>query len=253
MRVVLADVDEEGLRELTAELTSDGGDVLCVPTDVSRYKDLISLRQKTVEAYGKVDCLFNNAGVGTAAKVWELPMRDWQWILGVNLFSIVYAVQVFVPLMLRQESEGHVVNTASIAGLIPQPGMGAYTVSKYGVVALSEVLYQELKYVRSKIAVSVLCPGPVKTRILEAERNRPEKYRTNRREIQLSPDEEAVARQFAASIVNGMEPDTVVDSVFDAVRKEQLYIVTHTQLKPFIGQRMDDILQERNPFTPQFP
>ena len=161
----LADLDEEGLAQAESELQAKGATILTVPTDVSKAEDVETLAQKTLDAFGGVHLLFNNAGVGSGGSVWEIPLADWQWVMGVNLWGVIHGVRTFVPLMLDQESECHVVNTASLAGLLADKGFGVYSVSKHGVVALSEILHHELAHQEAKVKVSVLCPSYVKTGI----------------------------------------------------------------------------------------
>src|SRR5947209_3090517 len=173
MRVVLADVEVETLTKTEASMKASGATVLAVRTDVSQARDVEALAQKTLNTFGAVHLLCNNAGVASEAVVWESTIAEWEWVMGVNLWSVIHGVRVFVPIMLAQDTECHIVNTASMAGLISGPGLGAYKVTKHGVVALSETLYHELAERGAKVKVSVLCPGVVSTRIMEGGRNRP--------------------------------------------------------------------------------
>src|SRR5918912_2770563 len=156
MKVVLADVDEAALAQTERELKDAGADVMAVRTDVSKAGDVEALAQRALGAYGAAHLLFNNAGVGAGTTVWESTLEDWQWVLGVNLWGVIHGVRTFVPLMLRQGDGCHVVNTASMAGLISGPALGIYKVSKHGVVSLSETLQCELSLMKAKIGVSVL-------------------------------------------------------------------------------------------------
>ena len=160
MKVVLADIEE-------------GATVLGVRTDVAQAAEVAALAQRTLESFGAVHLLFNNAGVAAGGPLWEMSLQDWEWVLGVNLWGVVHGIRTFVPLLLQQGSEAHIVNTASIAGLVSTPGLGVYNVTKHSVVTLSETLYQELQQTGAPVHVSVLCPGWVNTRIHQAERNRP--------------------------------------------------------------------------------
>jgi NAD(P)-dependent dehydrogenase (short-subunit alcohol dehydrogenase family) len=248
MKVVLADIDETALVQTELELKDASAGVLAVRTDVSKPDDIDALAQMTLNTFGAVHLLFNNAGVGAGTTVWESTLEDWQWVLGVNLWSVIYGVRTFVPIMLKQADECHIVNTASIAGLISGPGLSVYKVTKHGVVSLSETLCCELAAMKSKIGVSVLCPGWVNTRIMDSERNRPV-------ELQNAPATEAInpiaaqaqemIRQFVAT---GISPSQVADAVFGAIRDERFYILTHADFKSLVQKRMDDILLERNPF-----
>src|ERR1044071_1599934 len=177
MKVVLADVDESALAQAERDLKDAGAEALAVRTDVSKAGDVEALARRTLEAFGAAHLLFNNAGVGAGTTVWESTLEDWQWVLGVNLWGVIHGVRTFVPLMLKQADECHIVNTASMAGLVSGPALGVYKVTKHGVVSLSETLQCELALMKSKVGVSVLCPAGVKTRVMESERNRPEELR----------------------------------------------------------------------------
>jgi NAD(P)-dependent dehydrogenase (short-subunit alcohol dehydrogenase family) len=247
MRVVLADVEGDALAKTEASLKASGTTVLAVRTDVSQARDVEALAQKTLDAFGAVHLLCNNAGVATEAAIWESTIAEWEWVLGVNLWGVIHGVRVFVPLMLRQDTQCHVVNTASMAGLISGPGVGVYKVAKHGVVTLSETLYHELAERRAKIKVSVLCPGIVNTRIMESMRNRPG------HETTLGPTAPASEARWEALrqlVPAGMPPGQVADAVFEALRKDEFYILTHPEGKEAVRTRMEDILQERNPTPP---
>jgi NAD(P)-dependent dehydrogenase (short-subunit alcohol dehydrogenase family) len=245
MKVVLADVDMESLRKAEARLKAAGATVLAVPTDVSQAKDVEALANKTIEAFGAVHLLCNNAGVaGRAAPAWENTIEDWEWVLGVNLWGVINGVRAFVPLMLAQDTDCHLVNTASMAGLISCPELAAYKVSKHGVVSLSETLFHELLWRGAKVKVSVLCPGIVNTRIMESARNRPE--RLSKKEP-VDPTSQAGWETLRQLVPTGMPPEQVAATVFEALRKDQFYIFTHPEDKAAVGTRMEDILQERNP------
>jgi NAD(P)-dependent dehydrogenase (short-subunit alcohol dehydrogenase family) len=247
MKAVLADVEREPLAKAEASLKASGATVLAVRTDVSRAGDLEALAQKALEAFGAVHLLCNNAGVGTEAAVWESTIAEWEWVIGVNLWGVVHGVRVFVPLMLAQDTECHIVNTASMAGLISGPGLGAYKVTKHGVVTLSETLHHELAERGAKVKVSVLCPGIVNTRIVESERNRPGHLPPPEpRGLASGARWEALRRLVPA----GMPPAQVADAVFEALRKDRFYILTHPEGKEAIRTRMEDILQERSPTPP---
>jgi NAD(P)-dependent dehydrogenase (short-subunit alcohol dehydrogenase family) len=248
MRVVLADIEEGPLADAEKALADTGATVLAVPTDVTKGDQMDALAQKAFDAFGTVHVVHNNAGVATGGMMWTLTEADWQWVLGVNLWGVIHGIRVFVPRLVEQ-GEGHVVNTASMAGLTSVPMMGPYNVSKHGVVTLSETLANELSLQGSPVKVSVLCPGWVKTRIHEADRNRP---------AELQPTEEGDAnmaemgRQIIGGLIeSGMPPIEVAGQVLDAIREERFYILTHPDLKPMIQRRMEDILEGRTP-TPDF-
>ncbi len=247
MKVVLADVEENALNQAGAELKALGGDVLAARTDVSKAEDVEALAQKAFDTYGGVHLLFNNAGVGAGTTVWESSLADWQWVLGVNLWGVIYGIHYFAPRMLAQNTEGHIVNTASSAGLIASSGLGIYKVSKHGVVTLSETLALELAARGAKIKTSVLCPEWVNTRIMDSERNRPPELQNAPVSQQMSPEMEAAIQAMRQVVQAGISPSQVADIVFDAIGQEKFYIFTHPTTKLAVQLRMGDILQERMP------
>src|SRR6266536_1627947 len=188
MKIVLADVEESALKQAEEELKASGARVLAVRIDVSQAADVERLAQQAFATYGAVHLLCNNAGVAAGTTVWESSLADWQWVLGVNLWGVIHGMHFFVPRMLAQDSEGHIVNTASSAGLVASSGLGIYKVSKHGVVTLSETLALELAARGTKLKASVLCPEWVNTRILDAERNRPQALANAPEEQNMSPE-----------------------------------------------------------------
>jgi NAD(P)-dependent dehydrogenase (short-subunit alcohol dehydrogenase family) len=182
--------------------------------------------------------------VGTFAPIWESTIAEWEWVIGVNLWGVIHGVRVFVPIMLEQDTECHIVNTASMAGLISGPGLGAYKVTKHAVVTLSETLYHELAERRARVNVSVLCPGVVSTRIMESERNRPGHFPTTEPRDPASLARWETLRERVAA---GMPPQQVADAVLEAIRKDQFYILTHPEWQEPVRSRMEDILQGRSP------
>jgi NADP-dependent 3-hydroxy acid dehydrogenase YdfG len=251
MKVVIADVEKEALRQTEKEMKTAGAQVVPVVTDVSKSRDVERLARRTLDAYGSVHLLFNNAGVTTGTVIWESTLADWKWLLGVNLWGTIHSIRVFVPIMLKQDTECHIVNTASMAALISYPGRGIYTVTKHAVLALSEKLYHELSWQGAKIKVSVLLPGTVKTRIWDADRNRPAALQNDPRDVkELSSGYEAVNEMGRLALESGLPPRQVADCVFDAISKDKFYIITHPEMKPLLQLRADDIIQERNPTNP---
>jgi NAD(P)-dependent dehydrogenase (short-subunit alcohol dehydrogenase family) len=247
MKVVLADVEEAALDQTAQELKDAGADVLALRTDVSKSEEIEALANKTLDAFGAVHLLFNNAGVGAGTTVWESTPADWEWVLGVNLWGVIYGVRTFVPIMLKQNEESHIVNTASIAGLISGPALGAYKVSKHGVVSLSETLACELAAIGSKIKVSVLCPAGVNTRIMDSDRNRPAEMQNDSAVELTHPAVKQMDEMLRQLVETGMSPAQIAEAVFAAIRSEKFYILTHAEMKPMLQKRMEDILQERNP------
>jgi len=247
MKVVLADVEESALKQAEEELKASGAEVLAVRTDVSKAGDVEALAQQAFATYGAVHLLFNNAGVGAGTTVWESSLADWQWVLGVNLWGVIYGIHYFVPQMLAQNTEGHIVNTASAAGLVSSSGAGIYKVSKHGVVTLSETLAIELAARGARLKASVLCPEWVNTRILDAERNRPQALQNAPEEQRMSPEMAAVLEVVHQWVQEGLAPSQVAEMVFDAIRQEKFYIFTHPTTKLGVRLRMEDILEERMP------
>ena len=252
MKVVLADLDEEGLAQAESELQAKGATTLTVPTDVSKAEDVETLAQKTLDAFGGVHLLFNNAGVGSGGSVWEIPLAEWQWVMGVNLWGVIHGVRTFVPLMLDQESECHVVNTASMAGLLADRGFGVYCVSKHGVVALSEILHHELAHAEAKVKVSVLCPGYVKTGIFaNISKLRPAESQTDSHAQPMSAEEEESRWHEIAESRKVLPVEAIAEAVFDAICDERFYVFTHPELKPRIQSHMENVLNVRNPTIPE--
>jgi len=254
MKVVLADIEEKALAQTEKEMKAAGASVLAVRTDVSRASDVEALGQKALDAFGLVHLLCNNAGVGAGGSIWESTLADWEWVIGVNLWGVIHGVRVFVPIMLEQDTECHIVNTASGVGLISSPHLGIYKVTKHGIVTLSETLYHELALRGAKIKVSVLCPVWVNTQLMEVERNRPAELRNDPAEevrIRMSPEYQEAERLVREAVQAGISCQQVADCLFNAIREKKFYILTDPELvKPAVQMRMEDILQERNPTNP---
>jgi len=248
MNVVLSDVEEGALAQTEARMKASGATVLAVRTDVSSAADVRALAGKTIEAFGAVHVLCNNAGVPpVVGPSWELTEADWQWVLGVNLWGVIHGIGAFVPIMLRQGNEGHIVNTASIAGLLSAPWAATYDVAKHGVVTLSESLHRELALTKSRIKVSVLCPAWVKTQLMDGDRNRPADLQGDGVQESGVPQASMMEQVFRHSVATGTEPAGIAEMVLDAIRGERLYVLPHSQWKEQIRARMEDILEERNP------
>jgi len=247
MRLVLADIQQDALDATATELRAAGATLMAERMDVSVGSDVECLARRTRSAFGDVDLLFNNAGVGAGGLIWETSERDWQWVLGVNLWGVIHGIRAFVPSMVAKGSAGHVVNTASVAGLLSAPLMGVYNVSKHAVVTLTETLYHDLRLAKAQIGCSVLCPAFVPTGIHESERNRPG-----------GPQDEAqTASQVAAresvrkAVSSGrLTAEDVAKTTFDAIRSDRFYIITHPKILGSIGLRHQDIAELRNPSDP---
>ncbi len=245
MRLVLADIDEPALDAVVHELRDAGSEVLGVRTDVSSGDAMQALADATMARFGAVHLLFNNAGVGSGGLVWESTQADWEWVLGVNVWSVIHGVRIFTPLMLAHGDAGHIVNTASAAGLISAPNMGIYNVSKHAVVTLSETLYQDLLSVGAAIGASVLCPAFVPTGIAMSHRNRPAELWND-----APPTESMLAAQAAsvAAVEAGrITAAEVAAMTFEAIAERRFYIVPHAKILGLVEQRMQDVLGQSNP------
>jgi len=248
IKVVLADVEEASLAQAETELKASGGTVLAVGTDVSKRTEVERLAHQAVDAFGQVHLLFNNAGVAAGGTAWEATWNDWEWVVSVNLWGVIHGVKVFTPLMLAQNTECHIVNTASAAGLIAGSGSAPYAVTKHAVVALSESMYVALQQRKSPLKVSVLCPGLVRTNIINVERNRPAALRNE--PVPLSPEMEAARAAFKATMETSMPPVQVADVVFDGIQKEQFYIFSHPEWMEIVQLRTERLLRMENPEDP---
>lgn len=248
VKVVLADVEEAALAQAEAELKAAGGVVLAVKTDVSKRGDIESLARAAFDAFGQVHLLFNNAGVAAGGAPWEATWNDWEWVMGVNLWGVIHGVKIFTPLMLAQNTECHIVNTSSAAGLVVGNGSATYAVTKHAVVALSECMYLSLQQRKASVKVSVLCPGLTRTNIINAERNRPAELRNE--PVPLTPEMQAGMAAFKAALDASMPAAEVADVVFDAIEKEQFYILPRPEWTEVIQLRTDSLVRMENPQNP---
>lgn len=249
-KLVLQDIEAGTLDSVKAKFEGEGVEVATLVGDVSKFDDVVALADKTYETFGAAHIVCNNAGVGFGGPSWDISLKDWEWVLGVDLWGVIYGIKAFVPRMLEGGEEGHIVNTASMAGLATGPGMAPYNVAKFGVVALSECLHHELTLFESKINVSVLCPGWVNTKIVDSGRNRPggEVPEDQRHPLQVQLD--AMVR---AATAEGLSPEHVAGLVVDAVKTNHFYILPHQEWKGIIEARMRDIIDENPPRTIQRP
>jgi len=243
VKLVLLDVEAPKLAEAERGLREAGATVLAVRTDVSKAAEIEAAAAQARAAFGRVHLICNNAGVGGGAgPMWMLSEADWEWTLSVNVWGVIHGIRTFLPDLLASGDEGHVVNTASMAGLTATPFLGAYTAAKHAVVAMSEVLAKELELAGSRIGVSVLCPGFVKTKIATSERNRPEELRDPER-----AGGGGIGQAMQELVDAGLSPDAVAGRVVAAIREPRFYILTHPEMKPAVAHRMNDILEERPP------
>jgi NAD(P)-dependent dehydrogenase (short-subunit alcohol dehydrogenase family) len=246
MDIALADVDEVNLSSVQDEILAKGVRAITLKVDVSNAQQLEIFRDQTLTRLGAVHVVCNNAGVSPLGAVWESTPADWQWTLGVNLWGVIHGVRAFTPHLIAQ-NEGHIVNTASVSGLISPPGSGAYNVTKHAVVTLSETLHHELRERNAAVGVSVLCPAYVPTGIVDSERNRPEDLPASER----SPETLARQAMLRKAVASGkISADQVAQAVVAAVKEERFYILTHPRIKGAIQARMEDILEGRAPRNP---
>jgi len=254
MNLVLADVQQDALDRAAAEMQAAGAPVLAMKVDVAKGEQVAALAQATQARFGAPHLVFNNAGVASGGLLWEHTEQDWEWVLGVNLMGVAHGVRLFTPMMLAAAQadpqwRGHIVNTASMAGLVNAPNMGLYNTSKHAVVAMTETLYQDLALVTDQVSASVLCPFFVPTGISQSHRNRP---------AELT---ESSVRPTRSQLINQAMSDKAVSSgkvtaaevaqkVFDAVADNQFYILSHPKALQSVQIRMEDILQVRNPSDP---
>lgn len=248
MHVVMADIEEAVLEETAAELqATTNNQVLPIVTNVAIEAELRKVRDAAVENLGGVHLLFNNAGVGGGGNSWNATQKDWDWVFGVNLWSVIYGLRVFVPQMIAQEAPCHIVNTASIAGIIGGSTNALYSVTKHGVVALTENLSVDLKAESTKIGCSVLCPGFVNTNIFSSGRNRPADLSNGEQPQPLTPEDEQRIAMFQEILRQGMQPAEIAEIVFDAIRTERLYILTHDHFDEMIRARAEHMIKGTNP------
>jgi NAD(P)-dependent dehydrogenase (short-subunit alcohol dehydrogenase family) len=238
VKIVVADVDDVGLEAVVTAIRGRGGEALAVRTDVTDLAQVRALADRAFDAFGRVHILCNNAGVAVWGSLESATHRDWQWVLGVNLWGVIHGLEAFLPRMIAQREGGHVVNTASMAGLVATRGLGIYNTSKYAVVGLSETLVKDLK--PHGIGVSVLCPMGVATRIRESDRHRPATLRNDA--LTAAEPVELMGRTLA--------PETVAEMVVNAIRDDRLYVITHDEgLEPLRRrfQRLEHDLRARKP------
>ena len=254
MNLVLADVQQDALDKAVVEIQAAGAPVLAMRVDVSKADQVEALGAATLVRFGAPHFVFNNAGVGAGGLIWENTLKDWEWVIGVNLMGVAHGVRVFTPMMLAAAKadpayQGHIVNTASMAGLLNAPNMGIYNVSKHAVVSMSETLYQDLALVTDQISASVLCPFFVPTGISQSHRNRPAELTA----AEDKPTQSQLIGQAMSDKAVGSGKVTaaeVAQKVFDAIAANQFYIYSHPKAIGSVQTRLEDVLQARNPTDP---
>ncbi|MHA2393899.1 MAG: SDR family NAD(P)-dependent oxidoreductase [Promethearchaeota archaeon] len=248
IKVVLADIEVNSLNHAAKKLEEMGGDVLSVVTDVSKIDDVRSLAEETIEKFGIIHILCNNAGVGFAGNssttIWENSLSEWKWILGVNLWGVIHGIHVFVPIMLNQDVKCFIINTCSTSGLIsPPPWVSIYSITKHAIIAITESLRTELQHFSKKIKVLALCPGFVLTNLINSERNRPEELYN---EVVTSPQLDLIMNIYRQSIEKGISPQQVAEILFQSLNGDKFYIPTdrHRFYGNVVKRRMEAILKD---------
>ena len=251
MKIVLADIEPGALDAAAKKIEKTGAQVLAVRTDVSQAAEVERLAQKALERFGGVHVVFNNAGVAVTGEAWENSLADWQWVLGVNLWGVIHGIHTFLPILLRQNEPGHVVNTASMAGLTSNPGLAVYNVTKHAVVTLTETLHGDLALRGSPVKASVLCPGFISTRIMDSARNRESDRKQDPPTPAASQLGAAIELALREGVKQGYPPTVVAQQVFEAIRDERFYIFpAQPEIFAAVEQRLDDVRARRNPTTP---
>lgn len=249
MQLALADVEVEPLEDTAEMVRSEGTNAIAVPTDVSDPTQVESLAERTVGEYGAIHLACNNAGVSSGGLTWQIDLEDWNWVLGVNFYGVVHGLRSFTPRII-ESGGGHIVNTASMAGLTSPPGMSPYNVSKHAVVTLSESMSVELSMAHPEVGISVLCPGWVRTRIHEADRNRPSDPAAVEDD---RPELEGMRDLVAGLIEGGLDPAAVAAQVVTAVKERRSWIFTHPDWMEMVSGRTQRIVEGEPPSVSFLP
>ncbi len=247
MKVVIADICEKSIERASQILDEMDAEYSTMLMDVSIYEEMEALAEFTLDTYGQVDIFFNNAGVVVAGPIWEVPARDIDYVISSNLSSVAYGLKVFIPIMEKQGTDAHIVNTASAAGLMSSPIMAPYHMTKFGNVGLTEATYLKLQEIGSKIKMSIYCPGYVQTDLHNCDHRRPERFAINDDPYYKSPSYMQHAMINKKVIETGIPADSVGLSVFQTIEDEKFYILTHPSYTPLIGMRVKTILDGGSP------
>ena len=245
MKLVIADIEEKSLEETVSFFESQGYTIIGKHCDVSKAEDVEGLAETSLKNFGSVDILCNNAGVSVTGRAWEHSRAEWEWAIGVNIWGVINGIKTFTPIMLNQDSEGHIINTASVAGLLSLPQMSLYCLTKHSVVTLTESLYHDLIEIDAKISCSVLCPAYVPTNISKSERNRPNHLKDSR----IKTEENIrMEKKLEYAVESGkISADNVAELVFEAIVENKFYILSHPRIKPTVEERVNDILKDKQP------
>jgi short-subunit dehydrogenase len=251
MNLVLADIEQAALDETVSALRSDGYSCEGVVTDVSQAQEVERLADAAMDYFGSIHIACNNAGVIAGGLLWEQSLADYQWMMDVNVWGVLHGIRSFVPRMLQQDGDCHIVNTASMAALTAIPYTGIYNMTKHAVLAISETLYHELALSAANVKVSVLCPEAINTGIAAAERNRPERY-SGEGDIVESGERDLIMQVLADTVAAGIGPEVMAQGVLKAIREERFYILSQQDSwRKTTNARLDDVREGRNPsFTP---
>ncbi|MBW4803470.1 MULTISPECIES: SDR family NAD(P)-dependent oxidoreductase [Loigolactobacillus] len=247
MKMALADSDEPALKKVAEKLTTAGADVLAIPTDVTKVEEVNSAIDQTMEKFGQIDLLINDAGIALPGRMWELPLRDWDWIMHVNTLSQVYSMRKVIPIMMKQGTHGEILNVASIAGLVDTPGMPAYHASKFASVGMTEATAYDLQRADIDISMHVMCPGFVQTNLYNTEQYRPKQY-SDATDPYYTSEGFLKGQEFAKYVINnGSSIDTIADTVFKALEDNTFYVLTHPEYNGLISDRVNRIVNGGTP------
>lgn len=248
MRVVLADVEKDALQSAAQGLEADGVEALAVPTDVSQAEQVEALAQATLKAFDGIHVVCNNAGVFAGGVSWEAPLKDYEWLINVNVWGVIHGIRTFTPLMLERGEEGHIINTASMAAVTSMPWTGVYYMTKHAVLSMSETLYHELTLMGAKVGASVLCPELIATQIDQSDRNRPDALRSDG---EAPTQHEVVMQAIHEGVKTGVPPEKIAERVVGAIRENRFYILADDAWRKTCEVRLEDIRLGRNPtFAP---
>ncbi|UZN42116.1 SDR family NAD(P)-dependent oxidoreductase [Lactobacillus sp. IBH004] len=247
MKLAIADIDKKALCKTENDIKKTGAKVISIPTDVTEEKDIDAMVKKTMAEYGEINLLINSAGVAIPGPIWELPTRDWEWILHADLMSQVWALKRVIPIMRKQKGHGDILNVASMAGLITSPLMPAYYATKFAVVGMTEAVEYDLQAEEANVGLHVFCPAFVQTDLYHTEEHRPEKYTDKSDPYYSSEIFKEGQKQAKKDITTGMPLDNVPKIIFKALEDDKFYILTHPGMNPAIVARAKNIPSGKGP------